>query len=208
MTFRGREFRVAKGTTHPEYSFDTFTKEEAEIREKYWNVGPGEVVVDVGASYGAYTLTAAASGAGVVVAFEPEPTVFVDLVRNIGLNGYTETVWPVCVAASSDHVTVDMREYAKHWPAQTISGRYPAVALDIWWPFERMDWMKVDVEGLEEKVLLGTMACIRGYKPKLLIECHDFMDPQISTRVKALLPEYKWETIPRGECVTLYGEWA
>ena len=47
--------------------------------------GPGEVLYDIGANVGPYTLIAAKLG-GRVVAFEPSPTSYADLCRNAALN--------------------------------------------------------------------------------------------------------------------------
>lgn len=70
ISFKGKEFKIIKGSTHPDYSFDTFDKEEHEFRNKYWNIQDGDVVFDIGSSYGSYALTACAAGAEKVYAFE------------------------------------------------------------------------------------------------------------------------------------------
>lgn len=208
MKFRGREFTVIKGLTHPEYSFDTFEKEEAALRDKYWNIGPGDVVLDVGASYGSYTLTAAAMGA-YVFAYEPEPSVFSDLVANINRNDWRDRIWPVNMAMGRDRTDVDMRQYAKHWPQHTISGAYPSTTIDGGLPKGTAPtWIKIDVEGLEEDVIAGGAMTLALHKPKLLIECHDFIDPGISERIKVKLPQYVFEDMcrePGSDVVNLYG---
>jgi hypothetical protein len=47
QTFKGREFKVVWGTTHPEYSYYTFEGEERAFRDSFWDVNPGDVVFDV-----------------------------------------------------------------------------------------------------------------------------------------------------------------
>ncbi|MBN1421928.1 MAG: FkbM family methyltransferase [Planctomycetes bacterium] len=53
-------------------------------------VRPGDVVIDIGANIGYYTLLAAgrAGESGEVIAFEPDPRNFAHLKRNVRLNGY------------------------------------------------------------------------------------------------------------------------
>lgn len=213
MTFRDRTFQVAKGSLHPEHSFFTFAEEERDIREKYWNVKEGDVVVDAGAMYGSYTLPACAMGA-IVHAFEPERLVYHDLVENIKLNGWLGTrCFPQNVGLWDEPTTVDFRTYAPHWPAHTISGPYEMTTLDSWalWhsagPLGRLDWIKVDVEGAEEHALRGGLETIRRFRPKLLVECHTFLDGQMVDKVKSLLldahGDYTFEEIPRDPCVML-----
>jgi len=208
-SFKGHEFKVVRGETHPEFSYYTFEEEEKEIREQYWNIKPGEVVVDVGASYGSYTLTACAMGAQ-VYAFEPEPTVYADLVRNLELNGWLYTrCTPFNLGLWSVQGIVSMKSYAPHWPQHTISGDYNMTTLDnlvgIDQP-KRVDWLKVDVEGAEVPVLVGGLETLRRFHPRLLVECHVFLDKEILEKIEALLIplDYRLEEIERPPCVMLY----
>ena len=221
QSFRDRTFLVRKGQTHPEFSFFTFEEEERDIREKYWNVQEGDVVVDVGASYGSYTLAACAMGAKKVFAYEPEPTVWVDLVRNLDLNRWHEAdpelsrCVPFCMGLWSVEGVVSMKSYAPHWPSHTISGDYAVTTLDRLsasdrFP-DRLDWIKVDVEGAEEHVLKGAKFTIAKFHPKLLVECHTFLDPEMVNKVKDILKwairspwgPYNFEEIDRPPCVML-----
>jgi len=209
--FRGREFRVIRGTTHPEYSYFTFEEEERDLRERYWNVKEGDIVVDVGSSYGAYALTACAMGA-TVHAFEPEPTVFEDLLRNIVLNGWGKRCLASCHGLWSASGKIDMRSYAPHWPRQTISGDYEMETLDGVLEarrVQRCDWIKVDVEGAEEHVVKGALKTIAQFGPRMLIECHTFLDAGLAEKVKSAIlsvREYEFEAIDRPPCVMLYAK--
>lgn len=62
-------------------------------------VGPGDVLYDVGANVGAYTLLAAVAVPGTrVVSFEPSPANFAALCANVELNSVSERVIPVPLA--------------------------------------------------------------------------------------------------------------
>jgi len=200
-TFREHTFRVLRGSTHPEYSLHCFTDEEADFREKYWRPRSGQIVVDVGASYGAYTLTAAACGAA-VHAFEPERSVCDDLKRNCVANGFQVELYQVGLWDQA--AVVAMHSYAPHWPAGTVSGDFTMLPLDRF-NLPRVDWLKIDVEGAEERVLRGAQATIERCKPRVIVECHVFLDPELVAKCQRLLPGYELEEVERPPCVMLVG---
>lgn len=208
QSFKGKEFKVIKGQTHPEYSYSTFEQEEYEFRNKYWDIKADDVVMDVGASYGAYSMSACVMGA-TVFAIEPEKTVFDDLVHNIQINNFTKCI-PINNALWSSVKSVNMKDYAPHWPANTISGNYDTKTLDQLatdFNIQRLDWVKIDVEGAEEHVILGGLKTIIKFKPKLIIECHTFLDAELKDKIKKLLSsvaDYDFEEIDRPPCVFLY----
>lgn len=207
--FKGKEFMVAMGGLHPDYSFHTFELEEHDIRDKYWNIKEGDIVFDVGSSYGSYALTATAMGA-TVLAFEPEKTVFCDLVANIKLNNWQTKCFAFNLALWSEKKTVNMKNWAPHWPTRAITSDYPTDTLTSiadTWKITRLDWIKIDVEGAEVNVIQGGLETIKRFKPKLLVECHTFLDPNIKDNVKKLLSsvcDYDFEEIDRDPCVILY----
>ncbi len=201
-TFRGHTYRVLRGATHPEYSLTCFATEEADFRDKYWDPKPGQVVIDVGASYGAYALTAAACGA-IVHAFEPEVSVLVDLERNRALNGYLD------LHCHSDGLwdkidTVEMATYAPHWPAGTTTGPFRMRTLDSF-AFPRVDWLKVDTEGAEARVLSGAQETLRRCKPIVIVEVHAFLDATLLDQCTKLLPSYLCEVLERHPCKMIVG---
>lgn len=209
IEFKGNRFIVAKGSTHPEYSIFTFTSEEIDFKNKYWNIKSGDVVFDVGSSYGTYALTAAAVGAQ-VFCFEPETTVYNDLVYNIKLNRWENKCLAANLALWSHPTVVDMKSYAPHWPAQTITSMYRAETLDNivkQYNVSKVDWIKIDVEGSEEQVIFGAHKTISKFHPNMIIECHNFLDSEISSRIKNFLlnihPNYHIEEVLRDPCIML-----
>ena len=68
--FRGKPFTVACCDVqwHPSnWSF----QDEVEVRDRWWTVKEGDVVLDVGGDFGSYALTALAAGARRVVSWSP-----------------------------------------------------------------------------------------------------------------------------------------
>lgn len=202
-TFRGRQFVIAEGATHPAYSLACFDEagDEGPFRAEHWHPELGDVVVDVGASYGAYALTAAACRAR-VLAFEPEPTVRVDLERNVALNpGFDVRV--IGEALWSCRTVVDMGQYARHWPAQTISCPYPTTTLDSY-ELDRCDWAKIDVEGAEVEVLTGALETLRRCRPVVIVEVHTFISSALLPMCRGLLESCgytRFEEYEREPCV-------
>lgn len=204
MTFRDRQFRVQKGTTHPEYSFFCFEQDEADFRDKYWHPKAGDIVVDAGASYGAYTLTALAMGA-TVEAFEPEQSVRVDLRANLRLNEWSHVcrVWPLGLWSGAE--SIDMASYAPHWPAGTVSGPFDMMQLDAL-GLTQLNWLKLDIEGAEEHALRGAIATLKRCNPVVIVECHTFLDPKLTAKCRTLLESCGYsdfEEVPRDPCVFL-----
>ena len=142
-------------------------------------VTPSSVVVDAGAHVGQYTLVAAARGAR-VLAFEPAPATYERLARHVRLNGLTNvTALRVALGPSPGraHLAVasmDNSGEAAVVDAPTESSVEVEVArLDdvlAQHGVERVDLMKLDVEGREVGVLEGARDTIERSHPAILFE--------------------------------------
>lgn len=209
QSFNGKIFKVIKGSQHPDYSFDTFEKEEKDFRDQYWKINNNDIVLDIGASYGSYTLSACAMGA-TVYAFEPEKTVYCDLIKNIEINNWQNKCFAMNIGLWDRRASIDMKSYAPHWPQYSISGDYEAETIDYiaeHYKLNKIDWIKIDVEGAEEKVIRGGLKTISKFCPKLIIECHTFLDADITNNVKKLLSsvcDYSYEELSRPPHIMLY----
>ena len=93
--------------------------------------------------------------------------------------------------------------------SQSITSLYSANTLDnviSIKEIKKIDWLKIDVEGVEEHVLMGGQQAITKFKPNIIVECHNFMDAGISNRVKKILlsfADYKIEEVKRDPCIIL-----
>ncbi len=144
-------------------------------------IEPGWVVADVGANIGYFTLlfARAVGSVGKVIAFEPDPANIEILRHNVRANGYPQvTVVPAAVTdgraactlyRASDN-TVDHRAY------DTGDAREPVavsgISLDQQFAgTERLDLVKIDVQGWEAQVVAGMRALFERNLPRnLLIE--------------------------------------
>src|SRR5438445_13762141 len=104
VTIGGVHANVRPGTT----DLAIFATAHEPRTSSWFRVKPGDVVVDVGAHIGRYTLMAARY-ASRVVAVEPEPSNFFALLSNIRFNSYSN-VTALCVALSSHvRITIDRK---------------------------------------------------------------------------------------------------
>jgi FkbM family methyltransferase len=143
---------------------------ETDLLQK--QVRPGDVVVDVGANIGYYTLLFArcVGPQGRVYAFEPDPTNFDLLQRNIQRNGYTNvTLVRKAVAAQSGTLRLylcednkgDHRTYDSHDGRPSVE--IEAVSLDDYFAGYRgaIALIKMDIQGAEEGALRGMGRVLR-----------------------------------------------
>jgi FkbM family methyltransferase len=152
----------------------------------WFRVRPGEVVVDVGAHIGRYTLPAALTGS-LVVAIEPDPSNFIALRRNVELNGFRNVVLKNCAVSDRDGSRTlflaggpnrGTSSLDPQWAPGVGGAAIPEsveVACDtldhILLPVSpgRIDWLKIDVEGHEVQVLGGANLTL-GKTNKLILE--------------------------------------
>jgi FkbM family methyltransferase len=147
-------------------------------------IGPGDVVIDIGANQGFFTCYAAQKGAR-VYAFEPVPELYQRLLRNVERNGFSGQVVAVQAAVSDSEDEVEMvvsdslgggqstivPEFARHF--QTSMGdairvrctTLPQILED--YGIARVRVCKIDAEGAELKIVgalgPGTVARIQGF---------------------------------------------
>ena len=143
----------------------TYEPETSKIVEEV--VKEGDVAVDVGASIGLFTMLLAkqVGAKGKVYSIEPTSNQFPYLQENIKLNGYQDRVIAINKAA---YDKVAGNESFKINLGQ--EGEVEAVVLDDILP-EKVDFIKIDVDGAEPHVLKGLIKTIeRNPQLKMVIE--------------------------------------
>ena len=172
-------------------------------------VGPGSVVLDVGANIGAHTLPLAelVGPTGRVVAFEPTKFAFDKLTRNLGLNpSLAARVSPLQIAllGSADE-RVPETIYSS-WPLEqrgelhavhggllcSTEGAKAAMLDDVveGLGLDRWDFMKLDVDGHEPAVIRGAARSLARFRPTILMEwapsCFEGMDDAVEEALVVL----------------------
>ena len=157
-------------------------------------VKPGAVIFDVGANFGYYglMLAEALDRRCEVHAFEPTATTFGRLTHHIALNRM-ECVHAHRLALSDAPGTASMRGRAGNSGAAFIdsgAGEVPVTTLDAFVAerrIKRLDFVKIDVEGFEERVLRGAGRALRELRPALLLEIQPFTLERAGSSVPRLV---------------------
>jgi len=173
-----------------------FTKEPDTIE---WIAGfaPDDVLVDIGANVGMYTIWAAKARGVRVFAFEPEAQNYALLNRNIHANGLEDRVQAFCVALSdaaglgrlylcelvaggschSFGESVDHNNRPRSSPfsqgcvSATLDGLVASGAVPV------PTHIKLDVDGIEPKVVAGARATLADRRVRsMLIEINTALD--------------------------------
>ena len=173
--FRGKTFKFIEGW----HSASIFTfSDEQELRNNLWMIKEGDVVYDVGPAFGSYTLPALALGA-TVYAFEPVQWLCEALVANIEANeGFEERfeLYPVALS-DTEKKRLLAEEIMEHGTSlrdarhEGYNHIVPFKRMDSY-PVKKLDWIKIDTEGQEFRVLRGGIETLKQHHPKLLIETH------------------------------------
>lgn len=146
---------------------------------------PGDVAIDIGANIGwfAMIMAKAVGPSGVVVALEPEPSFrerllrhkIINQIENIRISHYAVgaqggIAW--CVKNAGPYHSSAVMKHVD--PGSEYSSVEVAViAIDDWLDSDRLDLMKIDVDGWEEQVLLGARQTIETFSPRIAIEIAD-----------------------------------
>lgn len=142
-------------------------------------IGKGAVVLDVGANIGAHTIPLAqlVGSEGVVVAFEPQPILHQILCANLVLNSIPNVLtYAMALGNCEGECRIPVLDYSQ-------SNNFGGISMDMVeegeavpmgrlddFQLERVDFIKLDVEGFESKVLEGAAETIARCHPIMYIE--------------------------------------
>ncbi|WP_353572721.1 FkbM family methyltransferase [Candidatus Albibeggiatoa sp. nov. BB20] len=160
-------------------SGDIFEPDEVALVKQY--IKQGDVVIDIGANIGYYSLLFAqlVGETGHVIAFEPDPDNFALLQKNISLNQYRNvTLVQKAVATENSQAQLFLCDENKgmHRLYDSVccqtSIEVETVCLDDYLPtlVNRVDFIKIDIEGAEYNALQGMQNILRQQQPALLTE--------------------------------------
>ena len=199
-------FILAETHAEREWRLDPGRKEPWTVAWLDDNVGPGDVVYDIGANVGVFSLIAAANldGDGAVVSFEPGYANFGRLCENIRLNRFSRLVIPVPVPLSNTSGLQRFRYKsmepgqsrhrfsAQPWDSRnekTKSTEQPMLAMsldqvirDFGVPAPTL--IKLDVDGAEALVLEGASETLRRPTLRSIIA---EIDPECEAAVLEIL---------------------
>lgn len=185
-SFAGVNFFVVDPPSigYPGHSTVCFDEHEP-VHHLVGELGPGDLLIDIGAQFGSYALPALVMGAS-VIAFEPTEYASESMKASVEVNGWQDRCTVVRMAlydgtAYPEALTSEV--FGQHYPSaghevSTLDGELEHAKVDC----KRMV-IKIDVEGAELGVLRGAIKTLKAFKPTLIVEDHDGINPGVGCAV-------------------------
>ena len=179
------------------YVYDTYQGHRETIM-------PGDTVIDAGAHVGVYTRYALSRGAARVIAIEPEPTNIISLERNFAdeiaagqVSLVKAGIWneeSTLKLAIHDHISTRPTLFSMEGTSHHIT--VPVVPLDDIvdeLQLDRVDFIKMDIEGAERVALEGSRRTIERFRPRMAICTYHLVDDSTAVPEVALglHPDYR-----------------
>ncbi len=159
------------------------------VRQDYGKVRPGDVVLDIGANLGIFSVYAASRGARLVHAFEPNSASHELMVANIRENGLERTIMPHRAAVCGRNLgqvrfpkgSSMYHAIIRESHADEADGDYecvPSVSLNTiieehFGHGSEIDILKLDCEGSEYDILFSTSHRVYGRIRDIRLEYHE-----------------------------------
>ena len=167
-------------------------------------VQPGDIVLDCGANIGVFTKKALARGAKKVISIEPAPKTLEALRKNFApeISSGRVVVVPKGVWSSEGKMELAINDADQALNSLVMEG--PGVSDKISIPvttidtivaglgLDRVDFIKMDIEGSEKSALAGARETIRRFRPKLSISSEHLADDfeTIPALVRSIFQQY------------------
>lgn len=152
------------------------------------------VILDIGANIGNHSAYwGRVKGAKRIYSYEPVAGTYEILKRNIELNSLRDVVTACNVALGSESGRADIKFWdpnncGKAQISPSDKGDMKISRLDDY-TFEKIDFIKIDVESFEYELLLGAKKTLTQHTPKIFIEIFE----EQFERVNRLLEEYGYK---------------
>lgn len=139
---------------------------------------PGFTVLDIGANIGAHALRLSmiVGEAGKIYAFEPTNYAYSKLVYNISLNQFKNII-PLQIVLSDKNLLRQSIHFRSSWPTRGNPVEQESIVdfttLDDWFKreyIERVDLIKLDVDGNESSVIMGAKSLLTSQHPLIIME--------------------------------------
>ena len=179
-------------------------------RDIYWTtsggIRPGDLVLDCGANVGVFTKKALAAGARHVVAIEPAPENLKVLKKNLAaeiaagkVTIYEKGVWDKddILKMNIDPTNSAADSFVRDRPGSTTI-ELPLTTIDklvAELGLERVDFIKMDIEGAERQAVAGATETIKRFRPRMALCLYHLPDDPtvIPAAVLKIDPGYRFE---------------
>lgn len=183
------DYREAKGFEHYEPEF---------VKEFLNQVKRAEIIYDIGANIGLYSLLASSiNNKSKIYAFEPDERCCTIIEKSKQLNDYKNIeILQCCIGDTNGKVELVTKGTTGHF-ISLATGSNNTVVKDIF----TLDGLvnartiippqliKIDIEGFESHAIRGMTGTIRKYKPIIMIEIHEQLLSRYNESKEGLLKE-------------------
>lgn len=225
LDFRERRIQLRVASVFELSRLNSCRKEPETVEFFTDSVEEGDVVFDVGANVGAYSLIAASDmkKAVTVYAFEPSPVNYAVLVENIRLNKLGESIFAIPLAVSdvngimrfnhsditpgaAEHALGEAVDYKGEEFEPAFSHAVVSASLDYFvskYSAPVPTHLKIDVDGVELDILKGAVLCLENERlRRILVEVREGDEKE--KRIIELLRSYGF-TAKRGDTLESSG---
>jgi len=165
-------------------------------------IRPGDIVIDCGAHVGFFVRAALKAGAGLVVAIEIAPDNLTCLKRNLSaeISSGKVIIYEKGVWDRDDHLDLNINDDNSGADSIVAKGdRSIKIALTTLDKIvsesrlQRVDLVKMDIEGAERNALKGAAKTLQQFKPKLSISAYHSKDDLdiIPALIRQIKPDYQ-----------------
>lgn len=166
-------------------------------------VQAGDTVIDCGAHVGVFTASALRRGARRVIMIEPDPVNVECLRRNFRAELESGRVTLVPEGAWSEHGTIELHTGVAnsgtgsmmHKEEGSVTVRVPVRPIDDMvrtLGVERVDFIKMDIEGAEREALKGAARTLAKFRPRLMLDSYHLPDDPVvlPALIRKIEPSY------------------
>jgi len=165
-------------------------------------LNPADVVLDIGANVGVFSFLAGrkVGPGGAVYGFEPSSENFQIFLKTLEINGRPGNVFPVQKAVGQSSGTLKLYLYGGATtgvvPHDQGTENVPVTTIDEFVAehnLTRVDFIKMDIEGMERDALKGAYKTLQRFKPKLSICTYHLPGDSkvIPEMVRDICPDYQ-----------------
>jgi FkbM family methyltransferase len=168
-------------------------------------IQPGDVVIDCGANIGGFTRTALDMGASLVIAVEPAPEDVICLERNFHseIERGTVKICPKGVWDKEGVLEFHSAGLAAGFigPSSSTDRALQVTTIDNLvneLQLNRVNFIKMDIEGSEPEALNGALRTLKTFKPRLAVSVEHSLNEsdQVREVVRNMVPTYTSECGP------------
>ncbi len=174
---------------------------EIDIDETYQGnaetIQPGDTVIDAGAHIGVFSRWAIKRGEARVIAIEPNPDNILSLERNLAAEIAEGKVTIVKAGVWNEESELELKLH-DHITSRPTLFNMEGISHSITVPvkpldsiieelgLERVDFIKMDIEGAERQALAGSAATIRRFQPRMAVCTYHMDDDPVAIPEAAL----------------------